>query len=326
MNICIFGAGAMGGHLAARLASSGNEVSVIARGANLEAIRSRGLHLRVNNGEIHAKPTLATDRLEEAGHFDLVIVTLKAPSLPSAADAIEGLVAEDGVALFVTNGIPWWWNHGAGQPGTSLPLLDPAGTMWDRLRTRTIGCVSHSSNEVLSPGVVQCRSDGPWAIGEPAGTMTSRLSNVRDVFRQAGIPVVIPPDFRKGIWTKLLLNASLNSVSALTRLDTGILMRDPSLVALQKEIANEVLKVASSLGCDLSAEVNLDEVISIGKRPDNHRTSMLQDVLASRPIECEAILGQLIEFACDRGIETPASKIILTLLRGLDKALATHEK
>jgi 2-dehydropantoate 2-reductase len=307
----------MGGHLAARLASSGNEVSVIARGANLEAIRSRGLHLKVNNGEVHASPTLATDRLQEAGRFDLVIVTLKAPSLPSAADAIEGLVSEDGAALFVTNGIPWWWNYGAGQPGASLPLLDPAGSLWDKLRTRAIGCVSHSSNEVLAPGVVQCRFDGPWAIGEPAGTMTSRLSNVRDVFQCAGVPVVIPTDFRKRIWTKLLLNASLNSVSALTRLDTGILMREPSLVALQKEIANEVLRVASSVGYDLSAEVDVDEVISIGDRPHNHRTSMLQDVLASRPIQCEAILGQIVEFARDRGVETPSSKTILTLLRGL---------
>src|SRR5687768_8134474 len=155
MQVCVLGAGAIGGHIAARLAAAGHaEVSVVARGAQLEAIRKNGVTLKSGKEEINGRPAAVTDDASSLPKHDAVFVTVKAHTLPALAATVEKLLKPEGVAVFPLNGLPWWWNHGRGGGKGALPLLDPEGELWNRLRERTLGCVIYSPNEVVSPGVI----------------------------------------------------------------------------------------------------------------------------------------------------------------------------
>jgi 2-dehydropantoate 2-reductase len=327
MNVCLYGAGAVGGHIAARLIASGAaDVSVIARGAQLSAIRERGLTVRRGAGEVMpltVRPVTQTDDVEALPPQDLVIVTLKAPALPAAAAAIDQLLAPGGVALFVTNGIPWWWNHGLPTKAAPLPLLDPDGTLWELLRERTLGCVCYGSAEVVSPGVIQATANDRWIIGDPTAATAAtspRLRKVIDLFERARFDVRPSDDLRRDVWIKLLVNASLNTVSSLTRLPSVRVCADADLNTLMIRLMQETVAVAAACGWPLQDDLDLNKLASPGDRPPEHRTSMLQDVLGARPLETEAVLGQVAVFARAAHVPTPALDILLILLRGLDRS------
>lgn len=322
MKVCIYGAGAVGGHLAARLAAAGkHELSVIARGPQLEAIKQRGL--TVSRGEeIHSgRPHHATDRPDTLSPQDVVIVTLKAQALPNAAASIESLLAPDGVAVFAINGIPWWWHKGLNVPQTPLFHLDPDGQLWNRLKDRTLGCVIYSPNEVIEPGVIRSALKDRWMLGEPDGSDSERLNRVTKIFQSAGIRGLATTDLRDEIWYKLLINCGLNPVAALTRLPTPLMNKNPDIIALRKAVMLEVMEIALACGTDLRGKIDLDELCTPTKRSGSNRASMLQDVLAGRSLEHEAILGVTVSLAQEHGVSAPRCELMLGLMRGLAESM-----
>src|SRR5688572_13442044 len=215
MKVCVFGAGAIGGHIAARMsATQAADVSVIARGTQLEAVRKNGLTLKSGSEEVRGKPSAATDDPKSLPKQDLVIVTLKAHALSGVAATVEQMLSSQGTVLFPLNGLTWWWNHG--RPGNkgALPLLDPQGELWNRLRERTLGCVIYSPNEVVSPGVVVHIGGNRWVIGEPSTEKTPRVEVVVGLFNKSGLPSEVSPDIRAEVFRKLMNNASGNTLAA----------------------------------------------------------------------------------------------------------------
>lgn len=327
MKICIYGAGAIGGHIAARLLRADlAQVSLVARGAHLAAIQSRGLTLQEpDHAFTVAVPAgQATDDSRTLPPQDLVIVTLKAGAQAVAARAIDGLLAPQGAALFLCNGIPWWWRHGlpSARAG-SLPLLDPQGDLWREVRPeRVLGGVVYSPNEVIAPGVIAHGSTlNRYLLGEPDGSGSARLREAAELFIASGLPAELPPDLRRAVWRKLLLNASGNPLAALTQLTNGLRVADPDLRVIASGIANEVLDVAARAGWDLRNEIDVAELVSFVGKPEA-RLSMLQDVLLRRPLEVEALLGQPQAFARATGVATPYIDVVLPLLRGLNRGLS----
>lgn len=322
MKVCIYGAGAVGGHLAARLASAGqHEISVIARGPQLAAIKQRGL--TVSRGEeVHTgRPNHATDDPSALAPQDIVIVALKAQALPDAAVSIESLLAPNGVAVFATNGIPWWWHQGLNVPQTPLFPLDPNGELWKRLKDRSLGCVIYSPNEVIEPGVIRSALKDRWMLGEPDGSESERLIRVAEVFQSAGIRGLATTDLRYEIWYKLLINCGLNPVAALTRLPTPLMNKNPYIIALRKSVMLEVTDIALACGTDLRGKIDLDELCTPTKRSGSNRASMLQDVLAGRSLEHEAILGIAVGLAQEHGVSAPRCELMLGLMRGLSESM-----
>ena len=324
MNVCIFGAGAIGGNVGARLAvARGSELSVVARGAQLKAIKERGLVLRTDEGEVLGRPAVATDDPATLPQQDLVIVTLKANALPDAAEAIARLIAPGGCALFLNNGIPWWWSHGLKGARGTLPLIDPDGKLWTHVRPeRALGCVIYGPSDVIEPGVVFHTGGSRWVMGEPDGTMSARLDGAVQLFKSAGLKAEAATDIRREVWLKLVRNAPANSLAAITRLGLPEITADPELRPIAVRIVRETLAVAAALGWDLHAQVDAEQIAGRSAR-GGPRLSMLQDVLQGRPIEVEVHLGQTQAFARDKGVPVPTIDTLLPLLRGLNRALRT---
>ena len=331
MKVCVFGVGAVGGHIAARMSAAKTaEVSVIARGPNLEAIRSQGILLRSGGEEIRGKPAAVTDDASSLPKQDVVIVTLKAHAVPGLAAEIEKLLTPEGVAVFMLNGLTWWWNQGRagqGRPGqgrtggqAALPLLDPQSELWNRLREKTLGCVIYSPNEIVSPGVVSHIGANRWVIGEPSDQKTPRLQAVIDLFCESGLPAEAPKDLRAEVWRKLMNNASGNSLAALTRLGHYEIATDPGVKGIGIAIMRETLDVAAALGWDLRREVDVEKIASRATPGPSSPPSMLQDILLGRPLEVEAHLGQTQAFAREHDVAVPTIDVVLPLLRGLDRS------
>lgn len=323
MKVCIFGVGAIGGHLAARLLSAGtDEVAIIARGVTLEVIRRRGLTLRSDGKEISVKVPIATDDPSTLPPQDLVVVALKAYALPAAANAIARLMKPEGCALFMLNGIPWWWRYGLFNVSGTLPLLDPEKTLWDSVKPeRALGCVVYSPNDLLEPGVIVHSGPNYLIMGEPDNSSSARLKRAVQMFSRSGIEVKLPDDLRREIWRKLVLNASGNTISALTRLTLGQLSVDAEMRHLMIRIMHETLAVAAALGWDFHDEIDVEQIAqrAVG-RDSGMRSSMLQDILHKRPLEVEALLGQTQLFAREAGVAVPVIDVVLPLLRGLDRS------
>ncbi|HYC47523.1 MAG TPA: 2-dehydropantoate 2-reductase [Burkholderiales bacterium] len=324
MKVCIYGVGAVGGHLAARLCAAGKaEVSVIARGAQLDAIRRNGITLKSGGKEIHGKPAVATDDPAGLGKQDLVIVTLKAHAAPGAAAPVERLLAADGCVMFPLNGLTWWWRYGRGPKQEPLPLLDPQAELWTRLRERTLGCVIYSPNEVVSPGVVSHVGGNRFVIGEPTDEKTSRVQAVVDLFNASAITAEVSPDIRAELLRKFAGNAWSNPLGALTGRVQSEISQDADLKQIAMRIMRETLEVAAALGWDLRNEIDVEKNVSrasLGATP-----SMSQDVLLGRPLEVEAHLGQTQAFARELGVPVPTIDVVLPLLRGLDASIRSRK-
>ena len=326
MKVCVFGAGAIGSNLAVRLIRAGKaEVSVVTRGAHLAAIRARGLTLRAEGRDVTERPVAATDDPDTLPPQDCVIVTLKAHSTPGVAGQIARLLAPDAFAVFAVNGIPWWWHYGlAGRaaPATSLLLLDPGGDLWSAVGPeRTLGCVVDSANVVLEPGLVLNKRSNDWTLGEPDGSVSERLQWAQSLFSNEGQRAIVAKDIRHEVLCKLAFNVGNSPVSALTCLSTYHTGNDPALRELKRGLMAEVVAIAAALGWDIRDRVDPVKAsqpmgVALGSKP-----SMLQDILAGRSIEVEAILGQPLAMARQAGVATPLLEIVCTLARGRDRAL-----
>ena len=333
MDVCIYGAGAVGGYLAAHLIDKQvAAVSIVARGDNLRAMREHGLTIMSTHGQLSVQPTCVTDRPADLPPQDIIFVTLKANALSSCAGEIALLLKPSGQAVFVTNGIPWWWNHGLGENGASghLPLLDPQGELWNDLTpARVLGCVVYAPNEVIRPGVVQHAGHDRWLLGEPDGSSSERLARAVALLQRAGRNAETSADLRRDIWVKLLRNTALNSVCALTRLPVDRLSAEPALLALTNRVVDELVLVAAAQGWDIAGDAQRARTAPYsggsltGQPARGMKPSMLQDALAGRPMEVAAIVGQVQAFAKQAQVPCPSIDVIAALLTGLQAGILT---
>lgn len=327
--VCIFGAGAIGSFLGVHLVNGGEcEVSVVARGEHLRAIRRDGIRLESPQRALAGRPHAATDEPSSLPPQDIVFVTLKAMAQSPNAAAIAALLKPDGHAVFVGNGIPWWWKHGLAAPGP-LPLVDADGALWHGLGAgRVVGCVVYSGNELVAPGVVRNSGNNRWLLGEPAGGDSERLQATIGLMARAGLGAEAAGDIRRELWAKLLRNVTSNPLCAITGLSIDRMAAQPGLMELAGRLLDEVTLVARSHGSDVADEATATReslrygggraaMPFVGMKP-----SMLQDVLAGRSLEVEAILGQVQVLAGETATPTPVLDVLLPLVRGLDAGIA----
>lgn len=327
MKLCVFGAGAVGGYLANRLiAAGGHEVSIVARGAHLAAIRERGLTLVSGEHTCVVRPAFATDAPHTLPPQQIVFVTLKSCAQPGAAPEIARLIGADGWAVFIVNGIPWWWNHGFSSQG-HLPLLDPDGQLWNEVGPeRALGCVVYSANEVVDAGTVRHSGNNRWILGEPDTTNTDRLRTTVSLLQRAGLEAEPSASLRLEIWAKLCRNLPINSLCTLTRLPIDGLNATPDTANLAICLIDEVAAIARAYNVDLTATAAaVKATLLVGGAPPGQqwvgvRPSMLQDVLRARAIEVEAIVGQVHLLGEQARVLCPTISVVLALLRGLARS------
>ncbi|MCX7962547.1 MAG: 2-dehydropantoate 2-reductase [Burkholderiales bacterium] len=314
MKVCVFGAGAVGGLVAARLARAGHDVAAVARGAHLAAIRARGLRLRSAEGETRVA-LRASDDPAELGLQDCVVVAVKAHSLREVAACIGPLLAPHTSIVTAMNGVPWWFfdRLPAGR-GMRLESLDPDGSLARAMPTeRIVGCVVHLSASTPEPGVIQHNMGARLILGEPGGNNTDRTARIAEALRSAGFEVVASPFIEKDFWVKLLGNVSFNPVSALTLATADRLIADPQVKAYMVAIMREVLAIGRAAGVD--ADIDPEARIDMARHLGAFKTSMLQDLEAGKPLEIDGLLAGTLEIARRTGVPAPFTESLLGLVR-----------
>jgi 2-dehydropantoate 2-reductase len=316
MKIAVFGAGAIGGYLAAKLHQAGTNVSVIARGPHLSAIRENGLTLE-SDGRTVVVRLPATDKVEELGPQDYVIVTLKANALPAAAPQIAKLMGPQTTLVTGVNGIPYWYFYGLDGPWRDhvVESVDPGGQIWRLLPPRqAIGCIVFQAAEVIAPGVVRHTYSNRFSLGEPDGSKSARVEILAQILTQAGLKSPVRTDIRDELWLKLWGNLAFNPMSALTGLTVDRLAFQPDLRAAARSMMEEAAAVAKALGTRFA--MNIEERMDLTGSVGAHKTSMLQDLERGRPMEIDALLGAVVELGRLTGKPVPLCAAVLAMLRG----------
>lgn len=316
MKICIFGAGAIGGYMGAKLARAGEaEVSLVARGPHLKAMQEKGLTL-IEEGESFTVPVNASDDPAALGPQDYVIITLKAHSVPPIVPKLQPLMDEKTTVVSGVNGLPWWYFHKLGGPleGTRLKSVDPGDAQWNGIGPeRVLGCVVYPAAEVIEPGVVKHIEGNRFSLGEPDGSKSERALRLSKALTAAGLKAPVRPRLRDEIWVKLWGNLSFNPISALTHATLDVLCTDPGTRAVARAMMVEAQEIAEKLG--VKFPIDVDRRIDAGAAVGPHRTSMLQDLLAGRPMEIDALVGSVKEVGEILGVPTPTIDIVLALVR-----------
>ena len=315
MSICIFGAGAIGGYLGAKLAASGADVSLVARGAHLAAIQERGLTL-VEDGETATVDIRAAEDPADLGPQDYVFITLKAHSVPPLVERILPLIGPETTIVSAVNGLPWWYFHkfGGALEGTVLQTVDPGGAQWNGFGPeRVLGCVVYPAAEVSAPGVVRHIAGNRFLLGEPDGAKSPRAQALSKTLITAGLKAPVRPSIRDDLWVKLWGNLSFNPISALTLATLAEIVDDADVRGVARAMMVEAQTVAESLGTrfPLDVERRIDGAGAVGA----HRTSTLQDLEAGRPMEIDALLGSVQELGRLTGHKTPTIDTVLALVR-----------
>lgn len=318
MKICIFGAGAIGGYLAAHLAQvTGVEVSVVARGEHLAAIRQRGLRLVTPKGELQAS-VQATDRPQELGAQDLVILALKSHQVTPALLGVQALLGPDTAVVPPTTGIPYWYFHGLPGPFANRPIerLDPQGLQWRALAPeRVIGCVYWVASEVTAPGVIH--HDGSlsrFPIGEPDGTSSPRVKRFARAMAEAGLDAPVVPDIRAWIWAKMISSLCWNPVAVLTTATLAEMNARPEVVAIVRAMMVEADALAGRLGV-AQLPLSIDQRIAAARNAGAHKMSMLQDLERGRPLEIDVLVDSITAMRELARSATPTIDTAYALLR-----------
>ena len=314
--ICVFGAGAIGGYIGARLAQKAEaEVSLVARGAHLAAMEANGLTLKQGGETFTVRPRVTSDP-KTLGPQEFVIVAVKAHALPLVLDQIQPLLGKDTAILFAQNGLPWWYfyKHGGPYDGRRIESVDPGGKIWERLGPeRALGSVVWQAAEMEDPGVIAHAYGDRLPIAEPSGEKTARAMLLSKLLTSAGIKSPVRGNLRDEIWLKLWGNLSFNPVSVLTQGTLLQLATDQGTRKVIRAMMVEAQAVAVALGVKFS--VDIDERIGMAEKVGNHRTSMLQDVEAGRATELDSLLGVVIELAQMVGIATPTLNLVYDLTK-----------
>jgi 2-dehydropantoate 2-reductase len=312
MSVAIVGAGAIGGLLGAYLARSGEEVILIARGPHLAAMQSRGVTVRSAGAEFNTWPE-CTDDMRAIGRADVVFLTLKAHSIPAVAEVIGSSLAESACIVGAQNGIPWWYFE-----DRHLESVDPGGIIARNIEYRkVVGCIAYPAAHVIEPGVIEHLEGNRFTVGEPDGSKSERVVAISSMLVKAGLKAPVQTRIRNEIWLKLLGNATLNPLSALTRASLADIVTSSVTSDLVRNLMEEVDAVARALGVEvpLTIEKRMAGAAAMGE----HRTSMLQDLEAGRPLEVDALVGAVVELAGDTGVPVPSLSVVYRLVKLLDE-------
>jgi 2-dehydropantoate 2-reductase len=327
MKICIVGAGAIGGLMGAKLALAGEDVTLIARGAHLEAIRQNGLKLIEEDGtERVARNVKATSRLSEAGAQDIVILALKAHQVEPIAAELPKLFGPGTIVVTTQNGIPWWYfqKHGGEFEGRRVETVDPSGTLMASVEVeRILGCVVFPAAEIVAPGVVRVIEGNRFPVGELDGSESERVKMVTALFTKAGFKSPVLKNVRGEIWLKLWGNLSFNPISALTHSTLVDICQFPLTRQLAADMMTEAQTIANKLGIEF--RVSLEKRIAGAENVGKHKTSMLQDIEIGRAIEIDALVGAVIELGRLTQTPTPHIDAVYACVKLLAKTLAEEK-
>ncbi|MCC5609815.1 2-dehydropantoate 2-reductase [Nostoc sp. CHAB 5834] len=319
MKICIVGAGAIGGYLGAKLALAGESVTLIARGSHLEAIQKNGLKLLMADGSSQIVSPLATSDIQSAGPQDVVILTVKAHSVPAIAPLLPALYNPDTMVVTAQNGVPWWYfrKYGSEYEGTRIQSVDPNGIIEASIGAdRAIGCVVYPATEIIEPGVIKHIEGDRFTLGEIDGTKTERIQLLAQTLKQAGFKAPIRNQIRTEIWIKLWGNVAFNPISALTGATLEDICRYPLTRKLARQMMSETQAIAQNLGIKFG--ISLEQRINGAENVGAHKTSMLQDIEAGRATEIDAIVGAVAELGKLTQIPTPHIDAIYASLKLLE--------
>jgi 2-dehydropantoate 2-reductase len=324
VRIAVVGAGSIGGYLGGWLSAAGEDVTFVARGANLDAIGARGMRVIGEDGaEVVTKDARAVLKMSDAGKQDVVLLTVKAHQVAAVAPDLKHLLHDETTIVTMQNGIPWWYfhKHGGEYEGRQVRSADPDGTIARSIDPeRIIGSVVYPAANLVSPGVVQVVEGRRFTLGELDGSTTPRAEKISAALTKAGFKAPITADIRGEIWLKIWGNLNFNPISALTHATLVDLLRFP----LTRELSIEMMKVAEAIANKLGIKfrVGIDKRIAGAEKVGAHKTSMLQDVEAGRPLEIEALVGAVVELGKLTGTPTPHIDAVYACVSLLAKTLA----
>ena len=315
MKVCIYGAGAIGGWIGSWLARAGCSVSVVARGATLDALQLHGLRLQEGN-DTSSQPVASSASPAELGVQDLVILAVKAPALGDVVRHLAPLVGPDTLVLTAMNGVPWWFLQGFGGAlaGTRLTSVDPTGALAEALPTRhIIGCVVHSSCSTQEPGLVRHHFGKTLILGEPSGEKTERVQQLAALLNKAGFDAQVSRQIQKDIWYKLWGNMTVNPISALTGATTDLIMQDDLVRGFISRVMLEAKDIGARLGIDIAQQPEDRQQLTL--KLGAFKTSMLQDVEAGKALELDALVAAVRELGQLTHVDTPYTDALLGLAR-----------
>jgi 2-dehydropantoate 2-reductase len=310
MKFLIAGAGAIGAYVGARMAQAGLDVTLFARGPHLRAMQESGVQVKSVDGDFVARPKIASS-LEEVGPVDVIFLGVKAHGLPQLAPQLKPVLGPDATVVSTQNGIPWWYFQGFGGEweGMRLERIDPEGVISSAIEARrVVGSIVYFSTEITAPGVIQHIEGNRITLGEPDGTRSDRSRRIAEALIAAGLRCPVTTRLRHEIWVKALGNSSFNPVSALTRATLVQMVRDPGVCSVIRNIMEEVEAVSHKLGMELP--VSIDQRIAGAEKVGEHKTSMLQDLEAGRPLELEALVGAMVELGERVGLPMACTRTV----------------
>ena len=324
MRICVFGAGAIGGYMGVKLAEAGADVSLVARGPHLAAMKSNGLRLIEETSETTVSP-IASDDPEELGVQDYIIVTLKAHSVPGVVLKMAPLIGPNTTVVSGVNGVPWWYFHGVGGvlEGTRLASVDPGDVQWNGFGPdKVLGCVVYPAAEVVEPGVIKHIEGNRFSLGEPDGSKSDRAVALSKALMSAGLKAPVRPKLRDEIWVKLWGNLSFNPISALTHATLDVLCTDPGTREVARGMMVEAQEIAEKLG--VKFPIDVERRIDGGAAVGAHRTSMWQDLDQGRPMEIDALVKSVQELGALTKTATPTIDTVLALTQLRAKTVSLY--
>lgn len=324
MKVCIYGAGAIGAHIGVLMKLAGIDVSLIARGAHLDAIKENGLKLIIEGEEKVARMP-ATKNPADLGPQDFVIIALKSHQAWEAAEQLKPLLGPDTAVVTAQNGIPWWYFYGFEGQYANLQLesVDPRGRQWSAIGPeRAIGCTVYPAAEIVSPGVVKHTYGDRYGLGEPTRKETPRVQKLAAAFEAAGLKPKIYPEIRNDIWLKLWGNLCFNPISALTHATLDVVATDPGTRMVARKMMEEAETIARRIGAHFRVDIErrINGAASVGA----HRTSMLQDLDKRRPLELDALLTVVQEMGRLVDVQTPAIDIVLALTKQMGRVAGVY--
>ena len=319
MRIAIAGAGAIGGYIGARLAKAGSDVVLFARGPHLRAMQERGLRVISPDGDFEVKPEVTGD-LASIGVVDVVFLGVKAHGLTTLAPQLTPLFGPDTVVVSTQNGIPWWYfqNYGGELDGLRLDSVDPGGGIAAAIEPRrVVGSLAYFATDIIEPGVIRHTEGNKISFGEPDRTKSERCRRIVEPLIAAGFRCPINARFRHEIWVKLLGNVAFNPISALTGGTLEELARHPEVSKVVRDLMAETEAVAATL--DIELPISIDQRMAGAEKVGAHKTSMLQDLEAGRPMELEAIVGAVVELGERLGVPMPVTRTVYACAKMLDE-------
>jgi 2-dehydropantoate 2-reductase len=315
MKICVYGAGAIGGYIGAKLALAGEEVSLIARGPHLAAMQKDGLKL-IEGGKEQTIQLRCTDDARQLGPQDYVVLSVKAHGLPAIADAVQPLLGPETALVPAINGLPWWYFYKLPGPyeNTRLQSVDPGGVLWEKLPpARVLGCIVYPAVEVTAPGVIEHQYSNRFDLGEPDGSKSARAQAFSKAMIKAGLRCPVRTAIRDNLWVKLWGNLSFNMICALTMASLDQVIADPGTRALARAMMLEGQAVAEKVG--VTFPIDVDARIAGAAEVGVHKPSTLVDLERRRPLEIDALLGAVVEMGRLVSVQTPLCEAVLSLVR-----------